>query len=107
MRFDPLYWLDLRDAKGRPDHQKIIPLVVIIAAIVFHAVHNPFAWWELVVLGAIAFGPRMYGLFLRRSSFGFGELTESRAESRVYALQEMLPSRLDDERIDVAPELHR
>jgi hypothetical protein len=70
--YDPLYWLDLRDRDGRPDHQKIVPFVVILAAIVLHAVGQPFAWWELVVLGAIAFGPRMYGLFLRRSSFTFG-----------------------------------
>lgn len=77
MRVDPYYWLDLYDRTNRPDHQKIAAFTLLIAAIVFHALGKAFTWWELVILGAIAFGPRMYGLFLRRSSFTFGPTTVS------------------------------
>lgn len=65
------YWLDLRDKNGVPDHQKIMPTIIIAVAAVAHFVRVPFNWIELTILGSIAFGPRMFGLFLRRSNFGF------------------------------------
>lgn len=79
---NPLDLFDLRDATGKVDNQKIVPLLFLVAAVVFHAIGNRFAWWELVILSAVAFGPRMYGLFLRRSSFTFGgQLSTSESTS--------------------------
>jgi len=68
----PADWLDLRDDAGRISHQKLVLLGFLVIAILFHAIGIQFSWWELVVLGSIACGPRMFGLFLRRSSFSFG-----------------------------------
>lgn len=64
-RFDPL---DLRDGSGRVSNQKLLPLVLFIAALVFQALKNPLSTSALVVLGALAFGPRMYALFIRRGA---------------------------------------
>lgn len=69
---NPLSWLDLRDARGKPDHQKVMPTILVFAAIALHAVSRPFGGMELVVLGALCFGPRMFGLYLRRANITLG-----------------------------------
>lgn len=72
MNLDPLYWLDCRDRFGRPDSQKILPIILFFAALVFHWFAKPLPPLTLTILGAIAFGPRMYGLYLKRAHIGKG-----------------------------------
>lgn len=79
------YWLDLCDSRGKPDNQKILPLVVVIAALVANFVHNPFSVTALIVLGAIAFGPRVYGLFLR---YGLNSSAINEVNKAIYARRE-------------------
>lgn len=62
---DPLWLLDVYDRDGRPDAQKILPYIVVLGTLVLHAKGHPLDTATVIVLGAIAFGPRMFGLFLR------------------------------------------
>lgn len=62
---DPLWLLDVYDSSGKPDAQKILPYIVVLGTLVLHAKGHPLDTATVIVLGAIAFGPRMFGLFLR------------------------------------------
>jgi len=62
---DPLWLIDLYDAQGKPDAQKILPYVVVGGTLWLQAKGHQLDTATIVVLGAIAFGPRMFGLFLR------------------------------------------
>lgn len=62
---DPLWLLDVYDVTGKPDAQKILPYIVVLGTLWLHAKSHPLDTATVIVLGAIAFGPRMFGLFLR------------------------------------------
>lgn len=62
--YDPVTALDLRDKNDNPDHSKIIPWMLLVVAVVFHALGMPFTWWELTTLGSLAFGHSVWRQFL-------------------------------------------
>lgn len=75
----PAVALDLLDARGKVDHKKLVPLLVVVwllRLMTLALAHGqPFDGW-LVVLGifllAAAFGPRLFQVALSRSSFTLG-----------------------------------
>lgn len=62
---DPLFLFDFYDANGRPDHQKWMGAVVVAAVVYCQLANKPLDTSTVIVLGAIGFGPRMFGLYLR------------------------------------------
>jgi hypothetical protein len=60
------YWLDLY-AYGKPDipdHNKVMSTVVVFGFLIGHFTGHPFSVQMTVALGAISFGPRIFGQFL-------------------------------------------
>lgn len=74
--WNPIEALDLRDNDDKPDHGKVLPWILLMAAIVFHAMGIPFAWWELTALGSLAYGYGAWRTFLKAKSVS-GTFTES------------------------------
>jgi len=78
-RIAALELLDLYDRGGRISHKKLLPLILFFAAILFQAIGKQFDSTVLLILGAIAFGPRMYGLIVdarrpQTPSYGFTQV---------------------------------
>jgi hypothetical protein len=63
--WNPVDALDLRDKADQPDHAKIVPWILLMISIVFHAVGIPFTWWELTTLGSLAYGYGAWRTFLQ------------------------------------------
>lgn len=63
--WNPVQHIDLRDAKGDPDHSKIVPWLFLITACVFHVIGKPFTWYELVALGSLCYGWAGWRAFLK------------------------------------------
>lgn len=62
---NPLYLLDFLDSTGKPDHQKLMAAAVV-AGVFWCQVHKePLDTMNVIVLGAIGFGPRIFTIFLR------------------------------------------
>jgi hypothetical protein len=60
------YWLDLY-AYGKPDipdHNKVMSTVVVSGFLIGHFTGHPFSVQMTIALGAISFGPRIFGQFL-------------------------------------------
>lgn len=62
---DPFFVLDFYDPTGRPDHQKLMTAAIVGSVVWAQLAGRPFGTATVIVLGAIGFGPRMFGLFLR------------------------------------------
>jgi isopenicillin N synthase-like dioxygenase len=61
------YWLDLYDYMNpnRPDHNKLMSTVVIVAFLVGHFSGHDFEVSEEIVLGALSLGPRIFAQMLK------------------------------------------
>lgn len=72
---NPLYLFDFYDANGRPDHQKWMAAAVVAGVFYCQLASKPLDTMTVIVLGAIGFGPRLFGMFLRGRfpSAGAGE----------------------------------
>lgn len=66
--WNPVEALDLRDNNNNPDHSKILPWMLLMVAMIFHAVGIPFTWWELTTLGSLAYGYGAWRTFLKAKS---------------------------------------
>lgn len=63
--WDPVDALDLLDDTGKPDHSKVVPVVVLALVIVFKAVGNPFTLLEMIVVLSASYGQSMWRQFLK------------------------------------------
>ncbi len=62
---DPVTGLDLTDTAGATDHSKVVPVMVMVAAVVGHFTGNPFPLWHLIVMFSAAFGYGSWRTFLK------------------------------------------
>jgi hypothetical protein len=71
--WDPVDALDLLDDTGKPDHSKVVPVVVLGIIIVFKAIALPFSLMEMVVLVSASYGQSMWRQFLKSRTATFSE----------------------------------
>jgi len=64
---DPFTALDLVDRRGKPDHGKVLPAILLFSAIVAQFLDKPFASASLIILGSLAYGYGMWRSFLKVS----------------------------------------
>lgn len=62
---DPFTALDLVDSRGKPDHGKVLPAILLFAAILAQFIHNPFTSASLIILGSLSYGYGMWRSFLK------------------------------------------
>lgn len=62
---DPFTALDLVDNRGKPDHGKVLPAILLFSAIVAQFRDKPFASASLIILGSLAYGYGMWRTFLK------------------------------------------
>ncbi len=62
---DPFTALDLVDRRGKPDHGKVLPAILLFSAIVAQFLDKPFASASLIILGSLAYGYGMWRSFLK------------------------------------------
>jgi hypothetical protein len=62
---DPFTALDLVDQRGKPDHGKVLPAILLFSAIVGQFIDKPFASASLIILGSLAYGYGMWRSFLK------------------------------------------
>lgn len=68
--------LDLLDDDGYPDHQKVLPLIVVIGIFALAACGIPISTSMAVVLATAVYGPTMWGKFIDAHTLT-GTLSES------------------------------
>lgn len=73
--WNPVEALDLRDKNDKTDHAKVVPWILLMVSIVFHALGIPFTWWELTALGSMAYGYGAWRTFLQSRNVA-GTFTE-------------------------------
>lgn len=89
---DPFTALDLVDADGKPDHGKVLPAILLFAAIVAHFGHNPFTAASLIILGSLSYGYGMWRSFLKSRSV---TATEQTIKQEIISRHEEILSRRD------------
>lgn len=78
---DPLRTLDLTDSKGNPDHGKVLPAILLFAAIIAQFLNQPFAVGSLIVLGSLSYGYGAWRAFLKSKTVTSTEvLTHNKTE---------------------------
>lgn len=82
---DPLYVLDFYDANGRPDHQKIMAAAVVAGVFWCQATGKPLDTTTVIALGAIGFGPRLFGMFLRAGKWNTSTETKVSVDAAAIA----------------------
>lgn len=62
---DPFTALDLTDRRGKPDHGKVLPAILLISAIVLQFLEKQFSVAVLITLGSLSYGYGMWRSFLK------------------------------------------
>lgn len=99
---DPVRACDLVDYKHEPDHTKVVPFLVICAAVVLKLLNAPLTAAELLIIMSASFGASMFRMFLRSKTVtATVSDTTSRAftESKI-TVQQVLARRDAEEGID-------
>jgi len=97
---DPLYVLDFYDASGNPDHQKIMAAVVVAGVFWCQASGKPLDTTTVIALGAIGFGPRLFGMFLRAGKWSATTQTKVSVDAAAIAA---IVARRKDSDVEPAP----
>lgn len=63
--WNPVEALDLTDDTGKPDHAKVVPVVMQGVIIVFKALGNPFSLLEMIVMLSASYGQAIWRQFLK------------------------------------------
>lgn len=92
---DPAYAFDLVDARGKTDHSKIVPFLLLIATVVAHFLGKPFSIGELTVLFSAAYGYGMFRTFIKSGTF---KRTETATETKTTTINHTIAERRDPER---------
>ena len=92
---DPVRSLDLVDRGGRPDHAKVVPFLVSLAAIVLHAIGNPIPLGHLVVLVSAAFGYGSWRTFLSSRAVVVNQNNSNIEESRATLVETKTTTRTE------------
>ena len=97
---DPLYVLDFYDANGRPDHQKWMAAAVVAGVFWCQAIGKPLDATTVIALGAIGFGPRLFGMFLRAGKWNTSTDTKLNVDAAAIAA---IVARRTDSDVEPAP----
>lgn len=97
---DPFTALDLTDAKGQPDHGKILPAILLLAAIVAQFLDRQFSAAVLVILGSLSYGYGAWRAFLKSRVVTATEMTMNKTVNVNVKREEILARRDVDLGID-------
>lgn len=98
---NPLYLLDFVDATGRPDHQKIVAAAVVAGVFWCQLAGKPLDATNTIALGAIGFGPRVFGMFLRTGKWSATTSTSMQVDAA--RIVEAVEARRQGAEIEPAP----
>ena len=82
---NPLFLFDFLDVNGRPDHQKIMAAAVVAGVFWCQASGKPLDTTTVIALGAIGFGPRLFGMFLRTGKWNASTETKLNVDAAAIA----------------------
>jgi hypothetical protein len=106
---DPIDSFDLTDNNGNADHSKVVPFMVIVVTLVFHAIGNPMPLWHVISLVSASFGYGSWRTFLKAKTATLASTSaDNRTDTKVNTTTTTLNHTITEKRdvalgIDPAP----